>query len=112
MAKVAKSLLLLNDTVEVPIPGEEGAFVSVQYGTKGDDGVTASTGTIVLEGSNNDVDWVVIAITPAGGGAAVLLLAAAGLGWAQAPYASVRARMSVVGAAHGVNVGLTSKIST
>lgn len=107
-----KALLLLNDTMELDFPGDEGVYASLQYGAFGDDGVTASTGSVVLEGTNDGKTWTVIALTPAGGGAAVLVLAAVGLAWAVTPYDRVRARMSVVGGAHGVQVSAVAKIST
>lgn len=117
MANVSKALVLLNDTMEIPLPSEEGVYISLQYGTHGADGVTAATGTVVLEGGNDGgvpggIDWVIIGLTPAGGGAVVLSLAAPGLGWAYAPYNRVRARMSVVGGAQGVEVAANARIST
>lgn len=109
---VTQALKLLNDTMELDFPGDEGVYASVQYGAFGADGVTASTGTIILEGTNDGKTWTTIAITPAGGGAAVLLLAAVGLGWAITPYDRIRVRMSVIGGAQGVQVTCTAKIST
>lgn len=109
---VTQALTLLNQTMELDFPGDEGVYASMQYGATGADGVTASTGSIVLEGTNDGKTWTVIAVTPAGGGAAVLVLAAVGLAWAITPYDRVRARMSVVGGAQGVQVTLTAKIST
>jgi hypothetical protein len=109
---VTGALKLLNDTVELDFPGDEGVYGSIQYGAFGADGITASTGTVVLEGTNDGKNWFVIAITPAGGGAAVLLLAAVGLAWAVCPFDRIRARMSVVGGAQGVQVTCTAKIST
>ena len=107
-----QALTLLNQTMELDFPGDEGVYASVQYGATGADGVTAATGSIVLEGTNDGKTWTVIALTPAGGGAAVLLLAAAGLAWAIAPYDRVRVRMSVAGGAQGVQVSASTKIST
>lgn len=109
---VTQALTLLNQTMELDFPGDEGVYASMQYGATGADGVTASTGSVVLEGTNDGKTWTVIAVTPAGGGAAVLVLAAVGLAWAIAPYDRVRARMSVVGGGQGVQVTLTGKIST
>lgn len=107
-----KVLVALNDTMELDFPGDEGVYASLQYGTFGGDGVTAATGTVVLEGTDDGVTWFIIALTPIGGGAAVLNLAAPGMGWAITPYDRVRARMSVIGGAQGVRVTATAKIST
>lgn len=117
MATVSKALVLIGDTIEVPLPGEEGVYVSLEYGSKGADGITAATGTVILEGCNNagapgGADWITIGLTPAAGGVVVLLLAALGMGWAYAPYNRIRARLSVVGGAQGVYASICAKLST
>jgi hypothetical protein len=101
-----KALKALNDAIELPLEREESGYASIQYGAFGEDGVTAATGTVVVEVSNNGVEWYPLKLTKNDNTVVDNLLAA---GIAQAFYAgynAVRARMSVIGGAQGVMVSL------
>lgn len=109
MALSAKNLVLLNDTAPISLDEDFGSYVGVEYSPFGADGVTASTGTIILEGAISGKQWVTVSLAPPTG-AAVLLAAAAGI-WVGdcRPYTRVRARMTVVGGAKGVRVYLNQQ---
>lgn len=106
---VHKGLKALNDTVSVKLGQELSGAVGVEYDTVGDDGVTASTGTVVVEARIGSQNWYPLKIhkndeTTADN------LAAAGIGWVEASgWDEVRARLSVAGGAQGVNVHLNSR---
>lgn len=99
-AVATKTLTALNDKLgPLEVPG--GVITAgMQYGAGGQ-------GTIVLEGTINDTDYIAINVTPAGGGASVANLAAAGIGTADvSAYSKVRINKSVAGAG-GVSASLS-----
>lgn len=111
MALAAKTLLLLNDAAIISLDEDRGSFVGVEYGPYGDDGSTASTGTIVLEGTVSGLQWVTVSLLPPTG-AAIQLAAVVGIWLADCrAYTTARVRMSVVGGAHGVRVYLNEQRS-
>lgn len=86
-------------------PGETGA-VSVEYGTVGEDGVTASAGTVVLEGTLLGVAWYPLKITK-NDKTDVDNLATPGIGWTETvAWTRIRARCSAGNTANGVRVAL------
>lgn len=88
-----KTLTAQNDKIG-PIVVPRDCFVNagVQYGAGG-------LGTIELQGSLNDVDYVTIGLVPAAGGAVVTSLAAAGEGNADiSTYSRVQVIKTVAGA--------------
>lgn len=99
-----KPLKVLNDVLEVAIGKLENGPVSVEYGTKGGDDVTAASGTIVVEASNSGVDWYPLKITK-NDKTDVDTLVAAGIGYVEnTSWEHVRVRLSVAGGAQGVKV--------
>ena len=109
MAQGSKALTTLNQVLELDVPDDSGGVVGIQYGAFGADGTTAATGTVVVEGSINGVEWYAGSIVPQAGGAGVASLTAPGLGSVKLGGAArARARMSVVGGAQGVKVGLNT----
>lgn len=73
------------------VPRDHFVQAFIQYGAGG-------VGTIALEITLNDTDWVIVGLTPIGGGAIVANLAAAGLAYADISAASqVRVRKTVAG---------------
>lgn len=104
MAQQKKALQLLNDSIEFAIEPDLNGSVAVQYGAFGADGVTAATGTIVVEVSLNGVEWYPLKITLNDKTDADNLLAP-GIGHSDfIGYTRGRVRMSVVGGAQGVTV--------
>jgi hypothetical protein len=113
-----------------PIQLAEGfnGAVCVQYGSVGNDNLTASSGTIVLQASVNyrvpntnlvypatqlQVDWVTLDMkNPATAPPTdILLLSAVGLGVCEVlGYTAIQVVMSVAGGAHGVDVTLNWQI--
>ena len=90
---ISNKILTAAEEVNGPIvvPRDHIVNAGVQYGAGG-------LGTLVLEGTLNEVDWVAIGLTPAGGGAVVASVAAAGIWYAAvSQYSSVRLRKSVAG---------------
>lgn len=90
---IVKQLLDGLDEVIAPIviPRDRNVKAGVQYPTGG-------TGTIILEGTIDDVTYVAIGLNPAGGGAVVTSAAAAGAWNANvSEFSKVRLRMSVAG---------------
>jgi hypothetical protein len=127
MAYSGGPLVLLNDALTQELPVDWSGVIAVQYSSTGADGVTASTGTVVIEASVNHFpasvqnqittpaphdDWVIIAgknptTAPPGD---IASIAAAGLFVAELMgYRYVRARMSVVGGAQGVFVAMNTQ---
>lgn len=126
MAYSTKALIALNDALVQHLPEDWSGVIAVQYSSTGADGVTASTGTVVVEASNNheppkgiDVqtppvydDWVLIAgknptTAPPSD---IASIAATGMFVAELMgYRWVRARMSVVGGAQGVFVAMNTQ---
>lgn len=104
MAVLKKALKVLNDALPIPLDRDLNGAVSLQYTGFGEDGVTASTGTVVLECSNDDKTYFPLKITK-NDKTDVDTLAAAGIGNAEvAAYEFARVRMSVAGGAQGVVV--------
>lgn len=82
--------------------------VAIEYGPFGQDGVTASAGTVVLEARVRDT-WYPLSITR-NDKIDVANFAAAGMGYAETVgYTEVRARCSVGATANGARVSLSFK---
>lgn len=96
-----KVLTALNDKINpIVIPRDHIVKAGLQYGAGG-------LGTIELQGTLNDVDYVTIGLTPAGGGAIVTSLAAAGAASADvSQYSRVQVNKTVAGAG-----GVTASLS-
>ena len=108
MALEDGNLQLLNDVAELELDHDLGSVVSLEYGPFGADGVTASTGTVVLEVSNSGLAWYALTVLPLTG-AGVTSVAAVGIWSCDIRFFNrVRARMSVVGGAQGVRVYLNA----
>jgi hypothetical protein len=92
MAIAKKQIAALNDEIRIRLPNDQTTFPTIQL-------PAAWAGTVVLEATDNDIDWVALGLTPAAGGAIVALAAAAGI-WSGQPgaYTQVRLRVSVAGA--------------
>lgn len=99
-----KALKALNDVMLVAISKTDDGPISVEYGPKGEDGVTAASGTIVVEASNSGLAWYALKITT-NVKVDVDNLAAVGIGYVEnTSWEMVRVRMSVAGGAQGVKV--------
>lgn len=100
MASVKKTLVALNDKVEMDIPTDKGAVVGMQYGAGG-------LGTVELQGTvDGGLTWFTIQLLKPDGTAAALNLAAAGVGYADVSYCDkIRANKTVAGAG-GVDIWL------
>jgi hypothetical protein len=111
MAQQSKVLKLLNDTMEIPQESDWKGAVGIEYGTVGEDGATASSGTVVIEATVSGLAWYTLTIKKPDASTA-LLLSAVGLGYVEATgWQKIRARMSVVGGANGVRVWANAKRS-
>lgn len=87
-----KVLTAENDAIgPIVVPRDHFVQAFVQYGAGG-------AGTIVLEGTLNDTDYVAVGLVPIGGGAVVANAAAAGVWSADvSAFSRVRVRKSVAG---------------
>lgn len=109
MAQQMKALKALNDTVDIPLEPDMNGAIGIEYGPFGDDGVTASTGTIVIEATISEKAWYALTIKKPDGSSAASLAAVA-LGYVETTgWSKVRARMSVAGGAQGVRVWANQK---
>lgn len=92
MARITEALTALDEEISMLIPEDQDAIAGIQYGSGG-------LGTLVLEGTCDDVTYHAIGIYPADGSAVVADLAAAGIAYARVGFVKrVRIRKSVAGA--------------
>lgn len=92
MARITKSLTLINETIECKLPQDRDAIAGIQYGAGG-------LGTLVLEGTCDGITWIPFGIFPADGSAVVASLTASGIAYTRVGYVEhVRIRKSVAGA--------------
>lgn len=101
---IATETLATTDDLIGPIVVPRDHFVSagVQYGAGG-------AGTIALQGTLNDTDWVAIPMSADGGVTFVLLTAAAGIWSADVSmYSQVRVKCTVAGAGVVASLALSS----
>ena len=92
MATIKKAIAALNDAITIDVPTDQPCLASVQL-------PAGWAGTVVVEATLDDVNWVALGLTPVAGGASVALITAAGI-WTAAvgAFEKVRARVSVAGA--------------
>ena len=104
MAEQSGILKALNAVIPIAINKAWNGACGVEYGPKGEDNVTGSTGTVLFEGTISGAAWYPLKITLPDG-TKVDNFAAPGLGSIEAlGFDQVRARMSVAGGAQGVRV--------
>lgn len=109
MATSQGALVADNSTVSIDTADAEGGVVGIQYGSKGDDGVTAAQGTVIAEASTNGVEWYAKKIIK-NDDTSVDNLIAAGIGHVRVQgQAKVRLRMTTGGGVHGAQVWLNTQ---
>jgi hypothetical protein len=79
MALVKKDLNAVSDAITLQVPPDRTAVAGFQYPTGG-------TGTLIPEGTLDELTWHAISVTPIGGGAGVVSIAAAGIWYADVSY--------------------------
>jgi hypothetical protein len=138
MARIRGYLVNLNDAITTRLPEGFNGAVAIQYGSVGNDNVTASSGTLVLEASVNfndlntnlvppasnegigpqsviptNIDWISwdVKNVTAAPPTDTLTMTAAGIYIAEIiGVVAIRVRMSVAGGAHGADVCLNWQI--
>jgi hypothetical protein len=104
MAQQSGVLKVLNGVVPIALVKDWNGAAGVEYGPKGEDGNTASSGTLIVEGTVSSLAWYPLKIVLPDG-SKVDFLSAPGIGWVEVTgYNAARARMTVVGGAQGVRV--------
>jgi hypothetical protein len=104
MAQQSGIVKALNGVVPLFLSKDWNGAIGVEYGPKGEDGTTASSGTIIFEGTVSGAAWYPLKIVLPDG-SKVDNLTAPGLGYVEnTGFDQMRCRMTVAGGAQGVRV--------